>query len=141
MAQNTKPIITILGLGTTGSSLGLALQGAQAQAEIVGHDKLPEAAQAARRINATHRLEWNLHAACSGSSLIVLAMPLNEAAAGSTESTSRPAMVNCSTRPSVSIAGLTYSLNQASLICMAHAVLGNDPLSKLFQKFKIIFKK
>ena len=75
-----KPIITILGLGTTGASLGLALQGAQTQAEIVGHDKLPEAAQAARRLNAVGRLEWNLHAACSGAGLIVLAMPLDEAA-------------------------------------------------------------
>ena len=75
-----KPIITILELGTTGASLGLALQGAQTQAEIVGHDKLPEAAQAARRLNAVGRLEWNLHAACSGAGLIVLAMPLDEAA-------------------------------------------------------------
>ena len=75
-----KAIITILGLGTTGTSLGLALQRGEAQAEIVGHDKLPEAAQAARRLNAVTRLDWNLHAACEGTSMIVLAMPLNEAA-------------------------------------------------------------
>jgi prephenate dehydrogenase len=74
-----KPIITILGLGTTGTSLGLALQAAEAQAEIVGHDKVPEAAQAARRLNAAQRIEWNLHAACEGASLVVLAMPLDEA--------------------------------------------------------------
>jgi prephenate dehydrogenase len=73
-----KPIITILGLGTTGTSLGLALARSAAQAEVVGHDKLPEAAQAARRLNAMPRIEWNLHAACEGASLIVLAMPLSE---------------------------------------------------------------
>ena len=73
-----KPIITILGLGTTGSSFGLALQRAEAQVEIVGHDKLPDAAQEARRLNAVHRLDWNLHAACEGASLLVLAMPLDE---------------------------------------------------------------
>jgi prephenate dehydrogenase len=73
-----KPIITILGLGTTGTSLGLALGRAAAQAEVVGHDKLPEAAQAARKANAVQRIEWNLHAACEGASLIVLTMPLSE---------------------------------------------------------------
>lgn len=73
-----KPIITILGLGTTGTSLGLALQRSAAQADVVGHDKLPEAAQAAGRLKAMQRIEWNLHAACEGASLIVLAMPLSE---------------------------------------------------------------
>lgn len=73
-----KPIITILGLGVTGSSIGLALQAAETQAEIVGHDKLPEAAQAARKLNAVQRIDWNLHAACAGAGLIILAMPLSE---------------------------------------------------------------
>lgn len=74
----SKPIITILGLGVTGASLGLALQRSAAQAEIVGHDKEPEASQAARRNNAVQRVEWNLHAACEPASLIVLGLPLNE---------------------------------------------------------------
>jgi prephenate dehydrogenase len=73
-----KPVITILGLGTLGSSLGLALQRAAAQAEIVGHDKEPEATQAARKHNYVQRVEWNLHSACEPASLIVLAMPLGE---------------------------------------------------------------
>jgi prephenate dehydrogenase len=75
-----KPVITILGLGTLGSSLGLALQRTAAQAEIVGHDKMPEAAQEARKHGYVQRVEWNLHAACEGASLIVLAMPLGEIA-------------------------------------------------------------
>lgn len=73
-----KPVITILGLGVTGTSLGLALQRSATQAEIVGHDKVPEASQAARKANAVQRLEWNLHAACEPASMIVLAMPLSE---------------------------------------------------------------
>lgn len=75
-----KPIITILGLGTLGASLGLALQRSAAQAEIVGHDKVPEASQAARKNNVVQRVEWNLHAACEPASLIVLAMPVGEIA-------------------------------------------------------------
>ena len=75
-----NPRVTILGLGMTGASLGLALQRANAQVETVGHDKRPEAAQAARKANAVQRAEWNLHAACEGASLIVLAIPLNEVA-------------------------------------------------------------
>lgn len=73
-----KPIITILGLGLTGTSIGLALQAAETQAEVVGHDKVPEAAQAAAELNAVQRIDWNLHAACNGASLIILAMPLSE---------------------------------------------------------------
>ena len=73
-----KATITILGMGTTGTSLGLALQRANAQAELVGHDKVPEASQAARKLNAVGRVEWNLHAACEPASLIILAMPLSE---------------------------------------------------------------
>jgi prephenate dehydrogenase len=75
-----SPVITILGLGTLGSSLGLALQRSAAQAEIVGHDKQPEAAQMARKNNVVQRVEWNLHAACEPSSLIVLSMPISEIA-------------------------------------------------------------
>jgi prephenate dehydrogenase len=75
-----KPVITILGLGTLGSSLGLALQRTAAQAEIVGHDKDPGAAQEARKQNCVQRVEWNLYAACEGASLIILAMPLGEIA-------------------------------------------------------------
>jgi prephenate dehydrogenase len=76
----SKPVITILGLGTLGSSLGLALQRSGAQTEIVGHDKQPEAAQAARKNNMVQRVEWNLHSACEPASLIVLAMPVGEIA-------------------------------------------------------------
>ena len=75
-----NPRVNESGLGMTGASLGLALQRANAQVETVGHDKRPEAAQARAKANAVQRAEWNLHAACEGASLIVLAIPLNEVA-------------------------------------------------------------
>lgn len=74
----TKPIITIIGLGLTGASMGLGLQREAGNFEIVGHDKLPEVAQEARRSGAVHRTEWNLYKAIDGAELIVVAVPLNE---------------------------------------------------------------
>lgn len=73
-----KPIITIIGLGLTGASIGLGLQRTPGNFEIVGHDKNPEAAQQARRLGAVQRVEWNLYNACAGAELIVLAVPLSE---------------------------------------------------------------
>lgn len=73
-----KPILTIIGLGTTGCSMGLALQRDESNFEIVGHDKEPNAAQQAKKIGAVQRTEWNLHRACDGADLIVLALPMRE---------------------------------------------------------------
>ncbi|MFN8439627.1 MAG: prephenate dehydrogenase/arogenate dehydrogenase family protein [Caldilineaceae bacterium] len=74
----SKPIITIIGLGTTGTSLGLGLQRTPGNFDIVGHDKNPEVNQQARQAGAVQRAEWNLHRACEGSELIVLATPLDQ---------------------------------------------------------------
>lgn len=74
----SKPIITIIGLGTTGTSLGLGLQRTPGNFDIVGHDKNPEANQQARQASAVQRAEWNLHRACEGAELIVLATPLDQ---------------------------------------------------------------
>lgn len=74
-----NPRITIIGLGLTGTSLGLALMQNGAALEIVGHDKEPTIAQEARRRNAVHRIEWNLYKACEGASMVVLAMPFDQA--------------------------------------------------------------
>lgn len=73
-----KPIITIIGLGVVGTSIGLALQRQPGNFEIVGHDKELDANNRARKSGAVQRSEWNLHNACDGASMIVLALPLNE---------------------------------------------------------------
>ncbi|RIK54839.1 MAG: hypothetical protein DCC57_06185 [Chloroflexi bacterium] len=75
-----KPIITIIGLGLTGSSMGLALQREEGNFEIAGHDKSPEVAQAARKLGAVQRTEWNLYKAIERAELIVVAVPLDEQA-------------------------------------------------------------
>jgi len=75
-----NPRITIIGLGLTGTSLGLALMQSGSALEIIGHDKEPTVAQEARKRNAVHRIEWNLYKACEGASMIVLAVPLDAVA-------------------------------------------------------------
>ena len=77
MQTMANPRLTLIGLGLTGTSLGLALIKNAVALEIVGHDKDPSAAQAARKANALHRVEWNLFKACEGAAMIVLAMPLD----------------------------------------------------------------
>jgi prephenate dehydrogenase len=71
-----KPRITIVGLGRIGGSIGLALQKANADLEIVGHDKDSRAAGQAAKRGAVDKTEWNLLNACTGAGLIVLALPL-----------------------------------------------------------------
>jgi len=68
--------ITIVGLGATGTSLGLALRQASKELTIVGHDKDPAAAAAARKAGAVSRTDWNLPSACRGASIVILALPL-----------------------------------------------------------------
>lgn len=74
-----NPRMTIIGLGLTGTSLGLALMQSGTALEIVGHDKEPVVAQEARRRNAVHRIEWNLYKACEGASMLVLTIPFDQA--------------------------------------------------------------
>lgn len=73
-----KPKITIIGLGTTGVSMGLALKQEDGNFTVVGHDREPDAARAASRNGAVDRTDWNLHNACDGADLIILTVPLSE---------------------------------------------------------------
>lgn len=73
-----KPFITIIGLGNTGTTVGLALQRQPGDFDIVGHDKSGGAEANARKLSAVTRTEWNLHRACEGASMVVLALPLTE---------------------------------------------------------------
>ncbi len=68
--------IAIVGLGVTGTSLGLALKGASSELCIVGHDREPSAAAAARKAGAVDSTDWNLPSACRGANLVILALPL-----------------------------------------------------------------
>ncbi len=70
--------VSILGTGTIGTSLALALKANVATVEIVGHDREHARAGEARKMGALDRTSWNLHKAVEGADLIVLAMPLFE---------------------------------------------------------------
>ncbi len=70
--------ITIIGLGTLGISMGLALRRALPEARRVGHDPDPERAREALRWKAVDRTDWSLPGACEGSDLILLTLPLGE---------------------------------------------------------------
>jgi prephenate dehydrogenase len=73
-----KSRITIIGLGLTGASIGAALQREPLGFEIVGHDREPELAAAAKKMGAVQRTEWNLHNACNQASLVIATVPLDE---------------------------------------------------------------
>lgn len=69
--------ITIIGLGLIGGSIGLGLkQAGLKNVEIVGHDSWSETATEAARRKAVDRVEWNIHSAVSGASLVVIATPV-----------------------------------------------------------------
>lgn len=76
----SKPIISIIGLGLTGTSIGLSLQREEGNFEIVGHDKERSASEQAGKLGAVHRTSWNLHRTYENAELIVLAVPLSELA-------------------------------------------------------------
>jgi prephenate dehydrogenase len=79
--STSKPVVTIVGLGLIGGSIGLALRQAGVASTIVGHDKEHSVANQAKKMGAVDRTEWNLITACEGSDLIILATPLEAIAA------------------------------------------------------------
>ncbi|MCL4459001.1 MAG: prephenate dehydrogenase/arogenate dehydrogenase family protein [Chloroflexi bacterium] len=68
--------ITIIGLGLIGGSLGLALQRTKLGYEIIGHDLDPGTAAEARKRGAIDKAEWNLPAAVSKATLVIIATPV-----------------------------------------------------------------
>jgi prephenate dehydrogenase len=75
--SESKPRVTIIGLGLIGTSIGLALQASEAVDQIVGHDKNRAASNQAKSAGAIDKAEWNLIAACDRADLVILATPLD----------------------------------------------------------------
>ncbi len=71
-----KAKITIVGLGLVGSSLGMALCSGNREFEVVGHDREPKIAAAAKKAGAVDRTDWNLLRACEEADLVILALPM-----------------------------------------------------------------
>jgi prephenate dehydrogenase len=70
-----KPIVTIVGLGRVGASIGLILRNAGVTSEVIGHDRSGEASNQAKKAGAVDRTHWNLLSACEKSQLVILALP------------------------------------------------------------------
>jgi prephenate dehydrogenase len=69
--------ITILGLGKTGASIGLALGQHSAQMERTGFDPRHATARQAGKINAVDRVELNILKSVKQADIILLALPIN----------------------------------------------------------------
>ncbi len=79
MSKKQKKVqITIVGLGTVGTSIGMALRREKGDFRLVGHDKSPDAMKRALKLGAVEKTSWNLINACDGASLIILAIPFGE---------------------------------------------------------------
>lgn len=70
--------ISIVGLGTVGASLGLALKAVAPEIIITGHDADPDRAKRAQDLGAVDKRHWNLPAACEGADLVLVDLPLSE---------------------------------------------------------------
>lgn len=70
--------ITIVGLGQTGASLGLALAAHKEKAFVTGHDKEFSAERLAKQKGAVDATNHNLPAAVENADLIVLAIPVHQ---------------------------------------------------------------
>ncbi|MBN1178880.1 MAG: prephenate dehydrogenase [Anaerolineae bacterium] len=68
--------IAIIGLGCTGTSIGLALRHRWPQLEVRGHDGDSEFANQALQMGAVSKTYGNLRAACKDASMVILDLPL-----------------------------------------------------------------
>jgi prephenate dehydrogenase len=75
--SESKPRVTIVGLGLIGTSMGLALQASEVAEQIVGHDKNRLASNQAKSLGAVDNVDWNLISACERADLVLLATPLD----------------------------------------------------------------
>jgi prephenate dehydrogenase len=72
-----KVQISIVGTGSIGTSIGLALHQSEEPLLVVGHDKDPRHAGTAKKMNAVDRTDWNLIGACDKADVVILAIPMN----------------------------------------------------------------
>lgn len=73
--------ISLIGLDTTGQSIGLALRQAGVEAPRLGHDRDSSAARLAQQSGAVDRVEGSLKAAAASSPLAIVSLPASSLAA------------------------------------------------------------
>ncbi len=70
--------ITILGLGRTGASIGLALAQIKDQVRRIGNDREPQIARKAEKMGAVDKIFYSLPSAVSESDVVIMALPVDE---------------------------------------------------------------
>lgn len=70
--------VTILGLGRTGASIGLALAQIKDQVRRVGNDREPQVARKAEKMGAVDKIYFSLPSAVSESDVVIMALPVDE---------------------------------------------------------------
>ena len=68
--------ISVVGLGSIGTSIALALRQSDEPLFIVGHDKDPGNAGMAKKLKAVDKTNWNLIGACEKADIVFLAIPM-----------------------------------------------------------------
>lgn len=71
-------IVTVVGAGAVGTSIGLALKQISDPPQLYIHDKRPENTKEAMKLGAFDKAHWNLINACDQADLVVLAIPAAE---------------------------------------------------------------
>lgn len=75
--SESKPSVTIVGLGLIGTSMGLALRASKAVDQVVGHDRNRVISNQAKSVGAVDKVDWNLVSACERADLVILATPFD----------------------------------------------------------------
>lgn len=70
--------ISIIGLGRTGASIGMALAASNLKVSIIGHDRDSDAADQAEKAGAIERKHWRLVQAASDGDIVIIAVPDEE---------------------------------------------------------------
>ena len=70
--------ITIIGLGRTGASIGLALKRSQLDVTIVGHDAVQDVMSGAKEVGAVDETEGQLVRAAAAGDIVIISVPASE---------------------------------------------------------------
>jgi prephenate dehydrogenase len=127
--SESKPQVSIVGLGLIGSSMGLALRKAGVTSKVVGHDAGRGVAVEAKRIGAIDKTDWNLISACEDADLVILAAPVR-AIEESLKFLGPNLRPGCVVLDTASVKEPVMAWAAASLPEQVHFIGGNPILSK-----------
>ena len=127
--SESKPRVSIVGLGLIGSSIGMALRKAGVTSMVIGHDAGRGVAAEAKRIGAVDKTDWNLISACDEADLVILAAPVR-AIEESLKFLGPNLRPGCVVLDTASVKEPVMAWAAASLPEQVHFIGGNPILSK-----------